>query len=533
MPRKNHTECHLFLAVTLLITLCSPTACTYAQVVQRGVVKEYRGADEKVPLPGVSINVQNAASTMSDSTGTFTLQFRTLHPGDMVTVRNVEKMGYEIFNKEALEQWIISGRNDFSFTIVMCPVKRFKQMRDSYERAASANYEAQFQQEKARLAKRQQEGKITASQYEKGVQRATASLQQSRTQASAMAEKFTRIDISEVSTTEREVISMVQQGKIQQAVITAEQRGDMMHMAELYMLAGGAENMEKADSLLRRTAWNDTTLAQPMLKFADFAYMQADWSDARIAYATALRHVGNNLIQRAWAAHRLGISYIQLGDLDNARLQFDAAAADIDSMSRQSPDRWRTEQISVRLSMASLLVSDGQDTTARDLLHTLRDSCLAILARDSTLSDVRCQLVKVENNLGDIYTRQKDYSSAQRTLQAGLMRTQGLADCELERAGICNSLGELYNTTGHPVEAEKRFRQCERMLLPLMARNPQGVMPHLARCYYNLYRLCAVQEGRSAEAERYRRTAVIQYSILAERQPVAYRTTLDKINKKE
>lgn len=519
-----------FLIAAIVLSLhCVCTDAVWGQVVAHGVIKEYRGADEKVPLPGVTVQVQNAANAVSDSTGSFALNFRTLHAGDLVTVRRIEKQGYEIFNKEALEQWIISGNAKVIFTIVMCPTKKFKLMRDTYERAASANYEAQFQKEKAKLAQRRQEGSITNDQYEKGVQKASAALQQSKTQASAVAEKFSRIDLSEVSKTEREVISMVQEGKIQQAILTAEERGDMMHMAELYMLAGGVENMEKADSLLRRTAWSDTTQTQSMMKFADFAYLQADWSESRIAYEIVLRHVGNNIFVRAWASHRLSLSYIQLGLYQEAQNELNRAMADIDSLYRMDAERWKMDQLSVRLSLATLQNALGQHDKACETLTSLCDSCLTFLAQDSTQQEVLRQLVQVENQLGDVYEALKNYSMAQKTLQSALMRTKNLEKSELERAGICNSLGHLYFTTGHPKEAETRYKQSERMLLPLMARNPQGVMPLLARCYYNLYRLCISQEERKEEAERYQKTAIIQYGILAERQPATYQCMLDSL----
>lgn len=322
---------------------------------------------------------------------------------------------------------------------------------------------------------------------------------------------------------------MVQEGKIQQAIVTAEQRGDMLHMAELYMLAGGVENMEKADSLLRRSAWSDTTQTQSMMKFADFAFLQANWSESRVAYEIILRHVGNNIVQRAWASHRLSLSYIQLGLFKPAQEELNRAMADIDSLCRMDAERWKMDQLNVRLSLATLLMAIGQQEAACENLKGLRDSCLTLLAKDSTRQEVLRQLVQVENHLGDAFEQLKDFSQAQRTLQTALMRTKNLEKGELERAGICNSLGHLYFLTGHPKEAETRYKQCERMLLPLMAKNPQGVMPHLARCYYNLYRLCLSQEGRQEEASRYQKTAVTQYGILAERQPATYQCMLDSL----
>ena len=497
-----------------------------AQVQQYGVVKEYHGAEEKTPLKGVEINVMNAASTVSGEDGQFTLRFTTLHAGDLVKVRRIQKPGYEIFNKEALEQWIISGRKDIPFTIVMCQVAQFKQMRDNYERVSSANYEAQYQKEKASLAKKRAEGKISQPQYEKAVQKATATMQQSKAKVAIVAEKFSRIDLSEVSKNEREVISLVQQGKIEQAIITAEERGNMLHMADLYQLAGGVENMEKADSLLRRAAWSDTTQLKPMEQFAEFAYSQGDWTSACQAYELCLRHVGDSPVRRPLLAHNLGLLYMRLNDHQRAQSLLNMAATDIQALCQRDSEGWRPMLASVQLSLATLELRNARLDEALASYQQVCQTCEAVLAQDSTHQEVLKHWVKAENNMAIVYMQKQDNSAAQQCLKSALLHAQRIEHGELECAGICNSLGNLYLATGHLPEAETRLKQCERLLLPLMARNPQGVMPDLARCYYNLYRLCNAQPDRQQEAQRYLDTAITQYTILAERQPQTYQSML-------
>lgn len=529
--RMNTPLVHSSLAYLLTLCFSALSTVLVAQVQAYGVVKEYRGVDEKVPLSGVQVSVMNATSAVSGNDGRFSLQFRTLHPGDLVKVRRIEKQGYEIFNKEALEQWIISGRQDIPFTIVMCPVARFKQMRDNYERVSSANYEAQFQKEKAQLAKRRDAGQISQPQYEKAVQRATTTLQQSKAQVAVVAEKFSRIDLSEVSSAEREVIGLVQQGKIEQAIITAEERGNMLHMAELYQLAGGVENMEKADSLLRKVAWSDTTQLNHMQQFAEFAYRQGDYTSACQAYELCMRHIGTHPAQQAPMAHNLGLLYMQLRDIDRAQRMILQSIEGFQTLYKRDPEGWAMSLLSARLSLATLQLGQNQIAEALTSYQDVCASCEAVLKDDSTHQEALRQWVKAENNMAVLYMRQKKYTEAQQVLRSALMHAQRIEKGELESAGICHSLGTLYMTTGHLSEAETRLKQCERLLLPLMARNPQSVMPDLARCYYNLYRLCHSQEERQADANRYLDTAIRQYEILAERQPQTYAALLKELNK--
>lgn len=98
-----------FLFSVITIVLVTLMNVLYAQSTQSGIVLEYDGNNKKKPLANVEIVVNNAGSTVSDAHGKFNLNFRTLKPGDKITVRRVEKLGYEVFNTEAVSQFTIIG----------------------------------------------------------------------------------------------------------------------------------------------------------------------------------------------------------------------------------------------------------------------------------------------------------------------------------------------------------------------------------------------------------------------------------------
>lgn len=93
----------LFTIVSFIIAITA-----HAQTTQYGIVQEYNEKAKKTPLAGVELNVRSAGHTVSDNKGAFSLRFLTLKPGEKVNVRRIEKLGYEIFNKEAVEQWNIN-----------------------------------------------------------------------------------------------------------------------------------------------------------------------------------------------------------------------------------------------------------------------------------------------------------------------------------------------------------------------------------------------------------------------------------------
>lgn len=118
----------------------------HAQVVLTGRVLEYNEDGTRTPLSDVEISVRSASTAVSDSDGNFSITFLpTIHAGDRITVRSIKKAGYEVFNKEALEQWNLNPKTPF--VIVMCKSDKFKKIRDKYYSVVSANYKKKLDNE--------------------------------------------------------------------------------------------------------------------------------------------------------------------------------------------------------------------------------------------------------------------------------------------------------------------------------------------------------------------------------------------------
>lgn len=189
-----------------------------AQTVIRGTVLEYHGKEPKTPLGGVEIFVQDASSTVSAGDGSFRLDFRTRKPGDPVTVRRIEKLDYEVFNKEALEQWNIGK----SFTIVMCRKSLFKSLRDEYFRVSSATYAKQYRAEQEKLDRQRRENRLKQQEYERLLLELKVDYQTKLENLDTYAEYFARIDLGELAEEERQILALVQQGRIEEAIAAYE-----------------------------------------------------------------------------------------------------------------------------------------------------------------------------------------------------------------------------------------------------------------------------------------------------------------------
>lgn len=202
-----------FLAFFILVIVPS---LVIAQSTQQVKVLEYNGKEQKTPLKGVSLSVQNAASAMSDAQGQLTLQFRTLKAGDAVQLRRIDLAGYEVFNQDAVDAWTISTQREF--TLVLCRNERFKDLCEKYNAAASASYERQLKKDKAALEKLRQEGKIKQQEYDAQLAALDKQYNEQLDNLENYVERFARIDLSEISEEEQQIIDLVQQGEIDEAI---------------------------------------------------------------------------------------------------------------------------------------------------------------------------------------------------------------------------------------------------------------------------------------------------------------------------
>lgn len=202
----------------VLLTFIQVLFCCqlFAQSTQQVKVVEYNGREQKTPLAGVSLTVQNAGSTMSDAQGDLTLQFRSLKAGDPVQLRRLELSGYEVFNQDAVSAWTISPQRPF--ILVLCKSERFKALCDQYNAAASASYERQLKRDRQKLEDLKKEGKLKEAEYAQQMSALEAQYNQQLDNLENYVERFARIDLSEISEQEQQIIALVEQGEIDEAI---------------------------------------------------------------------------------------------------------------------------------------------------------------------------------------------------------------------------------------------------------------------------------------------------------------------------
>ena len=232
-----------------ILTLIMMSMTIYAQTVLHGKVVEYRGKQSKMPLANVEVAVFNAGSAVTDKHGRFTLNFRTLKPGDKVHVRRIVKPSFEVFNLLELSQWNISRNSEDVFVIEMCKSDYIRQLRDQYLRSVSARYAQQQQKREQELAQLKKEGKLNETEYKEKLKRLQDEYDDQLDRIESYIERFVHIDLSKLSEREARIIDMVNKGDFDGAV----KAYDELHLEQQYKQAVDTKKKAEAaiDSLTR------------------------------------------------------------------------------------------------------------------------------------------------------------------------------------------------------------------------------------------------------------------------------------------
>lgn len=292
----------------LLFSLFSFISITgIAQVSQRGQMLQYNGSSAKTPLENVLLTASGASSVNSSKDGSFTLDFRILHAGDKVTIRRIEKSGYEVFNTDAINQWYISKNNEI-YKIVMCQTSVLDQIKERYRKVAIQACEDRLQQAETAEEERRKQGIITEEELQSRLIKLEEQHEKELDKIDNYVDRIARIDLSALNSKEKKIISLVEKGQLDEAIkaydelklvdkyrkereavqkleeakqaITQEQTKREKNLEELNLalgrqinvlnLAGGADNVQKLRTLLHDWAKADTTQLIPTQQYAHF-----------------------------------------------------------------------------------------------------------------------------------------------------------------------------------------------------------------------------------------------------------------------
>ena len=200
-----------------IVLLILGQTLVFAQATQHCIVKQYNQKDPKTPLGGVTVIAKGSNTDVSTNEGKVTLKFNTLKPGDRICNVVAIKNGYEIYNKEVVENWIIS-RTPSAFELVMVRSDYFLQYKAKLTQVSQKNYRKKYEHAKRELLQLKEEGKIKEEELLKKYQELDERYHKLLQSLDSHVDQLARIDLSAITAEEQRIVGLVKEGKIDEAI---------------------------------------------------------------------------------------------------------------------------------------------------------------------------------------------------------------------------------------------------------------------------------------------------------------------------
>lgn len=475
-----------------------------AKTVQTGVVREYKGKAKKTALAGVELQVYPAQSTASDRNGNFRLEFLTLKPGERINVRRIEKEGYEIFNKDALEQWNLNPTA--TFMIVMCRSNMFKQLKDTYYKNSGERYARQYRKAQDELKRLKDQNKIQQKEYIERLEQLEQEYGRQLENLDNYVDRFARIDLSEISPVEQEIIELVQAGKIDEAIAKYEELN-----AKEKLLDGISKRKEVGEAISTLTeidrnlaADNDTLYAVVERQIQTLQLggaennekirrLYCDIADADTTNIEWLIDTGNFLYEYA-ADHQAALGY------------FHKALASAEAL--HGP---RSEEVAKVMNNLGVVCNDlGEFSNALDYLQRALEIRLAVHGEENNLTATTYQ------NLGNTYLDSGDPNKALEYFQKALDINQKVLDSDDPALAVSyNDLGNAFYSLG---DYGKALVYLEKAL-EIQTKIYSGGHLHTAATLNNIGMLLSDKGDYQAALDNYFKALAIQEKIVGPGHP--------------
>ena len=521
---KLHIYNNIVVALTAVSMSLVLAPAAWAQSEQKVQVMEYNGKSGKTPLAQVAVTVLNATSTMTGDDGVASLRFRTLHNGDQVKVRRIEKAGYEVFNSQALEQWTVSDQR--TFQIVLCRSDKFRALRDQYSRVASESYERQYKAEQARLAAERKKTRMLEETYQQKLTELENQYQQQLEDLDNYVDQFARIDLSELSNQQQELVNLVKAGKIDKAIakyesvdyqaqyeqqcrdiaqidraqaqlalVEAQKRSEREKVYQAigrqiatYRLAGGRDNFRKVTELLKSVADADTTCLDAVWEYAKHAQKQNLVDDCQRYFLIYIRGCQDKpaLVSDAYSA--IGLQYMLRSEYDKAEAAFSKALQLMQPLYEQNPEIYATYLLWQKYQMATIYLWTERIEPAVGMLNGAISECEARYATDAeSFADILALLLAA-NSQALVLTGDVDNAIASGRRACDITRALYKEEEELAQQYIValNNLIVVYNECEQWQNLITTEQELIAVLDDLYSKNPEAYLQDISCAYNNL-----------------------------------------------
>lgn len=441
-----------------ILTLCS---LSLSAQTQQGFVKTLGRPNQKgIALNGVSVRVKGAHNAvLSKADGTFSMPIQ----GESYALQQVQKQGYEL-----KESGIIGRKYAFSskvpLTIVMVSTKQLQADKQRIENRAYQVAEKNYKTKQSLLEKQKSDNVLTIEQYRKALQDLQAKFENYQSLISDLADHYAHVDYDDMDAKEQEINKCIEDGDLERAhsllqqmgilqraediahrlssgqqlmeaaqqdqqAVLKQQEKDAEHLYQLYTIALGRFDNERARFYIETRAELDTTDVRWQIDAAEFVMTYVNDFDLSLSYLNrACAYAGPESMETAECYNDMGYVYVEQGQFDKAT-QYLSQSLDL----RKKLVSGNHPKIAVALnSMASCLAAQGKTNEALEYHHK------SLAVRQAAFGDNSIEVALSYYNIGVTLVGKKEYEKSIDYIKRALSIVKLLKQGEKERQLLCN-----------------------------------------------------------------------------------------------
>ena len=454
-----------------LITLLTIPLFLFAQT-QQGYVKTKGrlGSNGTViagtRLPGATVTVKGGNAVVSGNKGTFSLAI----PNNNYYLQNVQKQGYVLTDPDVLSKQYVYSKNPL--VLVLETPEQQADDKLATEKKIRHTLRRQLQEKEDKIESLKEQQKLNDEEYRKQLQEIYAQQESNEKLISEMADRYSKMDFDEVDEFNRQISSLILEGKLTEADSLLSTKGDINSRAEALRQYHEA-NVKEGQELQRRQKKHEKSteyerkeredLAQDC--FRKFEILKMLHQNDSAAYYIVFRAELDTLDIYAQndAAHFLNEymaqykeAFVFYNRMLNVAEQKHGKNSSIAAMCNNNFGAFF-------LSLGQYNYAERHFSHALDTYRGLGDVFLPLVAL-------------IEGNLGSVYIDKQDYPSALSHFANGMDIYRSLYgdDCD-EMANLYNSIGLCYSKQRKYDMAESYYQKVKDIWVRLYGEDSYDV----------------------------------------------------------
>lgn len=548
---------------TPILLLVAVPALLNAQVTVKGIVTEQNSGNR--PLSGVQVKVLGSTPDRTGRDGLFQLVFTAKQPGDRIVVSGITKKGYEIVNKEMVNNWVILKNSDARFRVVMCPEGTIAKNTLKFYNISLDGLTRGYKKRIRELQAERDRARIDAKTFAEQAARLAVQFENQQKQLEALSEKFARENFDDCSEIHRKAFEAFKAGNIGEALQLLELVDSGAEIEKARIQRGKAEGIISEGT--RMLLQSDTIIRQHIakLKFQSDLYItelrfeealkaretavKADTTDPANVYEYAVFLQKQTLYAESEHWFRLALS-LATDNFDRSCILLDLGNTDIALHAYEQAEREFLEGFEIRRAMTPedhaeyiLNLTDAAfglaefyfDVHQFGRMDSLIGEMLVLLeeVRKTHPEESRMWVALFKGSLGNLYAEQGRKQEAINLYSEAvdLMQQHGRPAEEPDLsnlATVLNSLGTLQSDVQLFKAGEANVLESLDIGRELAGKNPQRYNRELAVTLFNCAKFY-IHFNQPARAEQYIQESVQFLTALYDRYPVIYSHDLAKI----